>query len=155
MIETGHDIEIMNPDLVICTLDEGANVNMELTVETGKGYVPATQNRPEDAPIGLIPVDALFSPVRKVSYKVENTRVGQVTDYDKLTHAGRDQRRGDARGRGRARRAHPAGPAAALHQLRGAARSASRRAAPPSCRSTRTCCARSTSSSCRCVRPTA
>jgi len=57
----------------------------KLTVENGKGYVPATQNRPEDAPIGLIPVDALFSPVRKVRYKVDNTRVGQVTDYDKLS----------------------------------------------------------------------
>jgi DNA-directed RNA polymerase subunit alpha len=85
MIETGHDIEIMNPDLVICTLDAGAKIAMELTVETGKGYVPATQNRPEDAPIGLIPVDSLFSPVRKVSYRVENTRVGQVTDYDSLS----------------------------------------------------------------------
>jgi DNA-directed RNA polymerase subunit alpha len=83
-IETGHDIDIMNPDLVICTLDSGAKIVMELTVESGKGYVPATQNRPEDAPIGLIPVDALFSPVRKVSYRVENTRVGQVTDYDRL-----------------------------------------------------------------------
>jgi DNA-directed RNA polymerase subunit alpha len=84
-IETGHDIEVMNPDLVICTLDDGARIDMELTVETGKGYIPGSQNRPEDAPIGLIPVDAMFSPVRKVSYKVENTRVGQVTDYDKLT----------------------------------------------------------------------
>ena len=83
-IETGHDIEIMNPDALICTLDQGARIVMELTVENGKGYVPATQNRPEDAPIGLIPVDALFSPVRKVSYRVENTRVGQVTDYDRL-----------------------------------------------------------------------
>ncbi len=85
MIETVSDIEILNPDLVICTLDNGAKISMELTVETGKGYVPATQNRPEDAPIGLIPVDALYSPVRKVAYKVENTRVGQVTDYDKLS----------------------------------------------------------------------
>jgi DNA-directed RNA polymerase subunit alpha len=84
-IETGHDIEVMNPDLVICTLDQGAKITMELTVESGKGYVAATQNRPEDAPIGLIPVDALFSPVRKVSYKVDNTRVGQVTDYDALS----------------------------------------------------------------------
>ena len=84
-IETGHDIEILNPDLVICTLDNGARLTMELTVEIGKGYVPATANRPEDAPIGLIPVDALFSPVRKVSYRVENTRVGQVTDYDSLS----------------------------------------------------------------------
>src|SRR6266852_9137974 len=84
-IETGHDIEIMTPDHVICTLDSGAKITMEFTVESGKGYVAATQNRPEDAPIGLIPVDALFSPVRKVSYKVDNTRVGQVTDYDKLS----------------------------------------------------------------------
>src|ERR1700691_2568979 len=84
-IETGHDIDILNPDLVICTLDIGARVSMELTVEIGKGYVPATDNRPEDAPIGLIPVDALYSPVRKVSYKVENTRRGQRTDYDKLS----------------------------------------------------------------------
>ncbi len=85
MIETGHDIQIMDPDLVICTLDKGASISMELTVETGKGYVAATQNRPEDSPIGLIPVDAVFSPVRKVAYKVDNTRVGQVTDYDKLS----------------------------------------------------------------------
>ena len=84
-IETGHDIEIMNPDLVICTLDNDGKLDMELTVNTGKGYVPGVQNRPDDAPIGLIPVDAVFSPVRKVAYKVENTRVGQVTDYDKLT----------------------------------------------------------------------
>ena len=83
-IETGHDIEVMNPDHLICTLDQGAKVSMEFTVETGKGYIAASQNRPDDAPIGLIPVDAIFSPVTKVSYKVEPTRVGQVTDYDKL-----------------------------------------------------------------------
>lgn len=85
MIETGHDIDIMNPKLVICTLDEGAKLSMELTVETGKGYVPVTSGRAEDAPIGLIPVDAVFSPVRKIAYRVENTRVGQVTDHDKLS----------------------------------------------------------------------
>ncbi|GAB6051381.1 DNA-directed RNA polymerase subunit alpha [Magnetospira thiophila] len=84
-IETGHDIEIMDPDMVICTLDDGAKVTMELTVEIGKGYVPAAQNRPKDSPVGLIPIDAIFSPVRKVAYKVDNTRVGQVTDYDKLS----------------------------------------------------------------------
>jgi DNA-directed RNA polymerase subunit alpha len=84
-IETGHDIDVMNEDLVICTLDDGARIDMEMTVESGKGYVPSTQNRPEDAPIGLIPVDAVYSPVVKVAYRVENTRVGQVTDYDKLT----------------------------------------------------------------------
>ena len=79
------DIEILNPDHTICTLDDGAEVSMELTVATGKGYVPADQNRPEDSPIGLIPVDALYGPVRQVSYKVENTREGQVLDYDKLS----------------------------------------------------------------------
>jgi DNA-directed RNA polymerase subunit alpha len=84
-IEAGHDIEILNPDLVLCTLDQGANLAIEFTVNTGKGYIAASQNRPEDAPIGLIPVDAIFSPVRKVSYKVENSRVGQVTDYDRLS----------------------------------------------------------------------
>jgi DNA-directed RNA polymerase subunit alpha len=83
-IQTTGDIEISNPDLVICTLDDGAKLSMELTVNTGKGYVPAAQNRPEDAPIGLIPVDAIYSPVRRVAYRVEPTRVGQVTDYDKL-----------------------------------------------------------------------
>ncbi|MEQ8651539.1 MAG: DNA-directed RNA polymerase subunit alpha [Kiloniellales bacterium] len=85
MIETPHDIEVMNPTLVICTLDDGARLDMEMTVSAGKGYVSSAQNRPEDAPIGLIPVDAVFSPVRKVAYKVDNSRVGQVTDYDKLT----------------------------------------------------------------------
>ena len=85
MIQTDADVEVLNKDLVICTLDKGASIHMELIVEVGKGYVPAAQNRPSDAPIGLIPVDALFSPVEKVSYKVENARVGNRTDYDKLT----------------------------------------------------------------------
>ena len=84
-IAVSGDIEVMNKDLVICHLDEGATLNMELTAEIGKGYVAATANRPADAPIGLIPVDALYSPVRQVSYKVDPTRVGQDLDYDKLT----------------------------------------------------------------------
>ncbi len=84
-IEAGSDIEIMNPEMVLCHLDKGAKLNMELTVENGKGYVAADRNRPEESPIGMIPVDAVFSPVRKVTYKVENTRVGQVTDHDKLS----------------------------------------------------------------------
>ena len=84
-IATTGDIEVTNPDLVICHLDEGATLNMELTADIGKGYVPAAANRPADAAIGLIPVDALYSPVRQVAYKVENTRVGQELDYDKLT----------------------------------------------------------------------
>jgi len=84
-IEETADVEILNPEHVICTLDEGAEVRMEFTVNVGMGYVPAERNRPEDAPIGLIPVDSLYSPVKKVSYKVENTREGQILDYDKLT----------------------------------------------------------------------
>lgn len=78
-------IEILNKDHVICHLDDGADLFMEMTVETGKGYVAADKNRPEDAPIGLVPVDAIFSPVRRVSYEVQPTREGQVLDYDKLT----------------------------------------------------------------------
>jgi len=85
MITQISDVEILNPDLVICTLDEKVDFRMELTVANGKGYVPADRNRPEDAPIGLIPVDSLFSPVKKVSYRVENTRSGESLDYDKLT----------------------------------------------------------------------
>jgi DNA-directed RNA polymerase subunit alpha len=84
-IEAGSDVEILNPEHVVCTLDQGASIRMEFTADIGKGYVPADRNRPEDAPIGLVPVDSLYSPVKKVSYKVENTREGQILDYDKLT----------------------------------------------------------------------
>ncbi|MCA1652714.1 MAG: DNA-directed RNA polymerase subunit alpha [Sphingomonadales bacterium] len=84
-IATSGDIEVTNPGLVLCHLDQGATLNMELTADIGKGYVPAAANRPADAAIGLIPVDALYSPVRQVAYRVENTRVGQELDYDKLT----------------------------------------------------------------------
>lgn len=84
MIETGHDVEILSPQQVICTLAKGANLEMELTCENGKGYVPAASSSEEGLPIGTITMDALFSPVKRVSYNVENTRVGQVTDYDKL-----------------------------------------------------------------------
>lgn len=84
-IKVTGDIEILNPSLVLCHLDEGAELNIEFTVNSGKGYVPADRNRPEDAPIGYIPVDALFSPVRRVSYKVDATRAGESLDKDKLT----------------------------------------------------------------------
>ncbi|CAN7171698.1 DNA-directed RNA polymerase subunit alpha [Bosea sp. LjRoot90] len=84
-INTIGDVSILNPELVLCTLDEGSEIRMEFTVNTGKGYVPSEQNRPEDAPIGLIPVDSLYSPVKKVSYRVENTREGQNLDRDMLT----------------------------------------------------------------------
>ena len=83
-IQTVSDIEVLNPEMVICTLDEGASIRMELTVATGKGYVPADRNRPDDAPIGLIAIDAIYSPVKRVAYRVENTRAGQVLDYEKL-----------------------------------------------------------------------
>jgi DNA-directed RNA polymerase subunit alpha len=78
------EIEILNPEQVICNLDEKTNFHMELIVNTGKGYVPSTKNKDEDSPLGLIAVDSLFSPVKKVSYTVENTRAGSALDYDKL-----------------------------------------------------------------------
>jgi DNA-directed RNA polymerase subunit alpha len=84
MIEEISGVEIMNPDLQLCHLDAGATLKMEFIVNTGKGYCVAAVNRPDDCPIGLIPIDSIFSPVKKVAYKVENARVGQVTDYDKL-----------------------------------------------------------------------
>ena len=80
-----NGIEVLNKEHVICHLDDGADLFMELTVNAGKGYVAADKNRPEDAPIGLIPIDAIYSPVKKVSYEVQPTREGQVLDYDKLT----------------------------------------------------------------------
>jgi len=84
-IQQTADIQILNPEHVICTLDQDADIRMEFTVNNGKGYVPSERNRPEDAPIGLIPVDSIYSPVKRVSYKIENTREGQILDYDKLT----------------------------------------------------------------------
>jgi DNA-directed RNA polymerase subunit alpha len=83
-IEVPADIEILNKDHVLCTLDDGASVRMEFTVNIGKGYVAAEHNRPEDAPIGLIAVDSLYSPVKRVAYRVEPTRQGQSLDYDRL-----------------------------------------------------------------------
>ncbi|MBJ3764475.1 DNA-directed RNA polymerase subunit alpha [Maribius pontilimi] len=84
-ISVSQGITVLNKDHVICHLDDGADLFMELTVDSGKGYVSADKNRPEDAPIGLMPIDAIYSPVRKVSYDVQPTREGQVLDYDKLT----------------------------------------------------------------------
>ena len=79
------DIEILNPNLIICNLDEGTKFHMELTVNSGKGYVPANLNKIEDPPLGLIAIDSLFSPVKKVSYSVSTAREGKALDYDKLT----------------------------------------------------------------------
>src|SRR5690625_3994797 len=83
-IEPNADVEILNPDLHIATLDKDGALSMELTVKKGRGWVPADRNKEEDDPIGVIAVDSIFSPVQKVNYEVEDTRVGQVTDYDQL-----------------------------------------------------------------------
>ena len=84
-IVTDPDIEILNPDLVIASLEKGARLEMEITVDKGRGYRPAERNKKETDPIGTIPIDSIFTPIRKVNYQVEDTRVGQMTDYDKLT----------------------------------------------------------------------
>ena len=84
-IQAGAMIEVLNPGLHICTLAKDAKLRMELTVKQGKGYVPAEKNIEENQAIGTIPIDAVFSPMRKVSYTVTQARVGQITDYDKLT----------------------------------------------------------------------
>ncbi len=77
--------KVTNPDLVICRMEPFVNLEIEFTVQKGRGYVPADENLPKDAPIGVIPVDAIYTPIKNVAYKVSNTRVGQRTDYEKLT----------------------------------------------------------------------
>lgn len=84
-IETHGLVEILNPDHHIATLNNEAKLNMEMVVKTGKGYVPAEKDKTKEQPIGVIPIDAVFSPIQKVNYVVTNARVGQITDYDKLT----------------------------------------------------------------------
>ena len=84
-IEASGEVEVLNPELHIATLGPDASLNMELTLSHGRGYVPADRNKPAQTIIGLIPVDSIYTPVRKVNYTVENTRVGDATDYDKLT----------------------------------------------------------------------
>ncbi|MBW1733327.1 MAG: DNA-directed RNA polymerase subunit alpha [Deltaproteobacteria bacterium] len=84
-IEPNEYVEVLNPDQHVATLNEEARLNMEMVVKTGKGYVPAENGKPAEMPIGVIPMDAVFSPIQKVNYVVTNARVGQVTDYDKLT----------------------------------------------------------------------
>ena len=86
-IKADSDIEILNPDLHIATLSGGPNskLYMEITISNGRGYVGADKNKKEDQPIGMLPVDSIFTPVTRVNFLVENTRVGQITDYDKLT----------------------------------------------------------------------
>ena len=84
-ILVGHNVEVMNPDHHIATCGKDANLEVELTVKMGKGYVSADRNRDEKAPVGTIPIDAIYSPIKKVNFAVSNARVGQMTDYDKLT----------------------------------------------------------------------
>jgi DNA-directed RNA polymerase, alpha subunit, bacterial and chloroplast-type len=84
-IEIDSDVEIINPNLVIATLEQGATLYMEIVLKKGRGYVLAEKNKQSNMPIGVIPVDSLFTPVTKVNFAVENTRVGQITDFDKLT----------------------------------------------------------------------
>ena len=84
-IITDSEVEIVNPELHIATVNASGNFYAEITVETGRGYVLANNNKIPDMPIGIIPVDSMFTPTRKVNFKVDNTRVGQITDFDKLT----------------------------------------------------------------------
>lgn len=83
-IQLNSDVEILNPELHIATLDTGAKLSMEIAVEKGRGYLPSEKNRKEEHVIGVIPVDSIFSPIQKVNYTVSDTRVGQITDYDRL-----------------------------------------------------------------------
>ena len=82
--EGTHSLQIMNPDLLICTLDSSAKMDIELTIGKGRGYVPAEDNKPKDAPLGYIPIDSIFTPIKNVKYTIENTRVEQRTDFEKL-----------------------------------------------------------------------
>jgi DNA-directed RNA polymerase subunit alpha len=84
-IETSGDVEILNPEQAIAHLDADGKLDMEMVVRLGRGYVSADANRSEDLPVGMISIDSIFAPVRRVSYSVSNARVGQMTDYDKLT----------------------------------------------------------------------
>lgn len=84
-LELSDRVEVVNPDLYICTLEEDGHLSMEMVVERGRGYMPAERNKRENAAIGVIPVDSIFTPIRKVNFKVEDTRVGKITDFDKLT----------------------------------------------------------------------
>ena len=77
--------KVMNPELLICNMEPFVNLEMELTITKGRGYVPADENLPKDAPIGVVPIDAIYTPIKNVAYQIENTRVGQRTDYEKLT----------------------------------------------------------------------
>lgn len=82
--KTSNNFQVLNPDMVICNMEPSVNLEIELKIQKGRGFVPAEENKPEDAPIGLIPMDATFSPIKRVKYQVEDTRVGQTTNFEKL-----------------------------------------------------------------------
>jgi DNA-directed RNA polymerase subunit alpha len=82
--EATQSFDVMNPQLLICTLDSSAKMDIEITIGKGRGYVPAEENKPKDAPLGHIPVDSIYTPIKNVKYTIENTRVEQRTDYEKL-----------------------------------------------------------------------
>ena len=156
-IEADADVEILEPDAHIATVSEGGKLEMELRIKRGRGYVAADKNFDEDLGIGWIPIDSVHSPVKKVNYVVEAARIGQTTDYDKLTIEVLDERRGDA---ARRRVARGQADPRSLHDLRrprrgrrSAARGRGARAGAR--RSTSTSTRASRSSSCRCARTTA
>ena len=84
LAEGTQSFQVMNPDLLICTLDSSAKMDIEISIGRGRGYVPAEENKPKDAPLGYIPVDSIYTPIKNVKYTIENTRVEQRTDYEKL-----------------------------------------------------------------------
>ena len=121
-IQAGADVEILDPDLPIATLSEEGKLTMEMRLKRGRGYVTADRNFDEDLGIGYIPIDSVHSPVRKVNYIVEDARLGQTTDYDKLTLEVWTNGAVSPAGRRRPGRQAPQGPHGDLHQLRGVGR---------------------------------
>jgi len=121
-IQCPEGIEILNPDRLIMTCSKGAKVRMEIEIATGRGYVPAERNKTPTMGVGTVPIDSLFSPIRKVNFAVTNARVGQQTDYDRLTLEVWTNGNRQARRRGGLCRQDLQGPADHLHQLPGRCR---------------------------------
>ncbi len=115
-IKADGEVEVLNPERHIATLGPDASLNMELTLSHGRGYVPADRNKPAQTIIGLIPVDSIYTRLRKVNYTVENTRVGDATDYDKLTLEVWTDGTITARDCGQPGRPHPLRPLCPLHR---------------------------------------
>ena len=154
-IEASSEVEILNPDHVICTLDQGASIRMEFTAAMGKGYVQAERNRPDDAPDRPDPRRQPLQPGEEGLLQGREHPRGPDPRLRQADDDGRDRRLGHGRGRRGAGRPHPAGPARRVHQLRGAEEGRRGDASIPSSPSMPRCSRRSTSSSCRCARPTA